>query len=274
MTFASRLLQIGVLAAAMTAAGAAFAADASPWSQGFHSRVRLIAGGEAGPERLAGIEIVLDDGFKTYWRNPGDAGLPPRFDWSGSSNAAAIDLRWPYPSRRDDAGGVTYGYGERVVLPVRVTPADPAKPVQLKLSLDYGVCKDICIPAHAELALDMTGDGAHRQAVEAAEAKVPRPQPLGAEGPLSVLGVAPAPGDKPTLAVRVRAPAGTTPSLFAEAPEGWFLSSSAPNGDSFTVTVEERPSDAPAAAPVRLTLVAGGRAVETELRLDANLLLR
>jgi DsbC/DsbD-like thiol-disulfide interchange protein len=272
MTIAMRLLQIAVLGVAALASGVVWAAGASSWHQGFHSRVRLIAGGERGGQVLAGIQIVLDDGFKTYWRTPGEAGLPPRFDWSGSRNAAAFDIRWPAPTRTEDAGGVAYGYGAQVILPVLVTPVDPAQPVELSLKLDFGVCKDICIPAQAELNLALSGEtGTHRAAIERALAVVPRQQALGADRELAILEAKPFAGEKPSLSVRVRAPAGAKPVLFAEGPDDWYLSTTpAPESESFTVTVDERPKDASGKVLLRLTLVAGDEAIETELRLDAG----
>lgn len=240
-------------------------------SQGFHSRARLIGGGQQGEHWLAGVEIILDQGFKTYWRNPGDSGLPPRFDWSGSENVASTEIRWPAPKRHEDAAGVAYVYGKQAVLPVLVKPKDPAKPVKLVLALEYGVCKDICIPAHADLTLDLTGADAERKTIETALAKVPLPQPLGAQAELSVLAIAPLAQDKPAYAVTVRAPSGTKPALFPEGPDNWFLSVSHPaDGDRFTVTVEEKPKDASGPVAVRLTLVAGDGAIETEVSLDGT----
>jgi len=240
-------------------------------TQGFHSRARLISGGQQGEYWLAGIEIVLDPGFKTYWRNPGDSGLPPRFDWSGSENVAGTEVRFPAPYRHVDAAGVAYVYGKRVVLPVLVKPRDRAKPVKLVLSAEYGVCKDICIPAHAQLSLDLSEDGTDRSAIEAALAKVPLAQPLGAQAELSVLSVSALTQDKPALTVTVRAPEGAKPSLFAEGPENWYLSTSLPDdANRFTVTVEEKPKDAVGPVSLRLTLVAGGKSVETEVSLDGN----
>jgi DsbC/DsbD-like thiol-disulfide interchange protein len=272
MTIATRWIQIVVLTAAASLVGTALAGESS-WQQGFHSRVRLISGGDRDGRRLAGIEVVLDDGFKTYWRTPGDAGLPPRFDWSGSDNAAALEILWPAPTRTEDAGGVTFGYGGRVVLPVLVSPADPSKPVDLKLALDYGVCKDICIPAHAdlELTLPVKAD-AGQTSLEHALAAVPRPQPVGSDAPLAVVGAERIPGEKPSFSVRVRAPAGTSPVLFAEGPEDWYLTTSAaPGGDAFKVTIDEHPNDPAADVLLKLTLVAGEQAIESELRLDGNL---
>jgi DsbC/DsbD-like thiol-disulfide interchange protein len=252
------------------------AADAQPLTssastQGFHSRARLIAGGEQGEHWLAGIEITLDQGFKTYWRTPGDSGLPPRFDWSGSENVASTEIRWPAPKRHEDAAGVAYVYGKKAVLPILVKPKDPMRPIKLVLALEYGVCKDICIPAHADLTLDLSGAGSERKAIEAALAKVPLPQALGAQDDVSVLSIAPLAQDKPAYSVTVRTPSGAKPALFAEGPENWFLSTSHPDDDSrFTVTVEEKPKDASGPVPVRLTLVAGDKAIETEVSLDAN----
>ncbi|MEE1610327.1 protein-disulfide reductase DsbD domain-containing protein [Microvirga sp. CF3016] len=246
-------------------------AKQSASAQGFHSRARLIAGGQQGDVWLAGIEITLDPGFKTYWRNPGDSGLPPRFDWSGSENLAGTEIRFPAPYRHEDAAGVSYVYGKKVVLPVLVRAKDRDKPVRLVLSAEYGVCKDICIPARADMSLNLTGDGPDRSAIEAALAKVPRPQPLGAQGDLSVLSVEPVAQDKPALSITVRAPEGARPSLFAEGPEHWYVSTSLPDdANRFTVTVEEKPKDASGPVSLRLTLVAGGKSVETQVSLDGN----
>ena len=240
-------------------------------TQGFHSRARLISGGLQGDVWLAGVEITLDPGFKTYWRNPGDSGLPPRFDWTGSENLAGAEIRWPAPSRHEDAAGTIHVYGKKVVFPILVRAAAKDKPVRLALSAEYGVCKEICIPARADLTLDLTEDGPGRSLIEAALAKVPVPQPLGAQGDLSVLAVEPVKQDKPAYSVTIRAPSGAKPALFAEGPENWYLSTSPPDdANRFTVTVEEKPRDASGAFPLRLTLVAGGKSVETEVSLDAN----
>lgn len=272
MTIGLRLIHIVVLAAASCLAGPASAGESS-WQQGFHSRVRLISGGMRDGQRLAGIEIALDKGFKTYWRTPGEAGLPPRFDWSRSGNAAGFAILWPAPSRTEDAGGVAYGYSERVVLPVLVTPADPEKPVTLEVSLDYGVCKDICIPAQAKMSLTLPPETeARNPALERALAAVPRPQPVGSDAPLAVVAVERRPGEPPSFAVRVRTPAGAKPVLFAEGPEDWYVSTSpVPEGGTFTVSIDERPKDAPGSVDLRLTLVADGQAVESALRLEGDL---
>ncbi|MBF9231794.1 protein-disulfide reductase DsbD domain-containing protein [Microvirga alba] len=254
-----------------------FAAFAQPqsssaWSQGLHSRVRLIAGGQKEDRILAGIEIALDSGFKTYWRTPGESGLPPRFDWSGSENVAEVAIQWPTPIRYEDAGGVAYAYSHDVILPVFVKASEPGKPIKLALTVEYGVCKDICIPASAELTATLAGEGQDRAAIEQALAKVPRPQPLGASGELSVVSVEPLPGTQLRFNVTVRTPAGSQPALFAEGPENWYFSTSQADGTNhFVVTIEEKPQNATGPTRLALTLAAGEQAIETDVTLDANL---
>lgn len=254
-----------------------FPALAQPqeWVQGLHSRVRVLAGGQEGDRYLAGVEIALDPGFKTYWRNPGESGLPPRFDWSESENVADVEILWPAPQRHEDLGGVSYGYGHGIVLPMLVKPREQGKPVKLALTLDYGICKDICIPAHAAMAATLTGESRNRIVLEKAVASIPRVQELGAASDLAVLSVAPNGQGQAGLTVTVRVPDGAQAALFAEGPENWYLSSSHPaDGNRFIVTVEERPKDATGPVSIRLTLVAGDRAVETDVSLDAGLLPR
>jgi DsbC/DsbD-like thiol-disulfide interchange protein len=280
MPLLSRFITFAMLLGVLLPAPEAGAQEASGWTQGHSSRVRLIAGGGPPEALLAGIQIELDAGFKTYWRSPGEAGLPPAFDWSKSVNVEGVEVLWPAPSRFEDPGGIVYGYGGSVLLPVRVRAQDPAKPVSLAVKLDYGVCKDICIPAGAELMLTLpkSATPALLSALDGALARVPRRQPLGAEGPLSVLSAAPTSADgKPRLAVSVRAPAGSRPSLFVEPPENWFLlapieptAGAADSGTrTFLVELLERPADASGPIEVRFTLVAGDKAIETTARLDA-----
>lgn len=120
---------------------------------------RLLAGyaTEQGT-RMAGLEMAFAPGWKTYWRAPGDAGIPPVFDWSGSANVKAVHVHWPRPSVFHLNGMQSVGYHDALVLPLEVQPVDPAKPVALHLRVDLGVCKDICMPATLDLTTDLTPD--------------------------------------------------------------------------------------------------------------------
>src|SRR5690348_17144494 len=100
---------------------AACAQDASPWQRDGHSALRLLAGSRSGTVLLGGVALQLQPGWKTYWRSPGDSGVPPRFDFSKSDNVEAVTVLWPAPLMFDDgAGGHSMGYHDKVVLPLRI----------------------------------------------------------------------------------------------------------------------------------------------------------
>src|SRR5260221_5305895 len=99
----------------------------SPWVELHNARVRMLAGppaAKAAKAYLAGVEITLSEGWKTYWRMPGDAGVPPSFDWAGSTNVASVDVRYPAPSRLHEPGAETIGYKHSVLFPVEIVPKD------------------------------------------------------------------------------------------------------------------------------------------------------
>ena len=100
----------------------------------------------------AGVEIKLKEGWHTYWRYPGDSGVPPVLDFSKSQNVKAVTVLYPAPSRfPDGAGGNSIGYTGVLILPLHVVPQDAGKPVTLDLKLDYAVCEKLCVPAEAKL---------------------------------------------------------------------------------------------------------------------------
>jgi suppressor for copper-sensitivity B len=102
----------------------------------------------------AGLHLMLADGWKTYWRSPGDAGAPPTVDWSASTNVARVDWRWPAPRRFTLFGLETFGYDREVVFPLDVRIERPGEPVALRGKADVLVCSTVCIPVSLEIALD------------------------------------------------------------------------------------------------------------------------
>jgi DsbC/DsbD-like thiol-disulfide interchange protein len=159
----------------------AAAAATGAWAGQFaHSETKLLQGEFAAERWTAGVQIDLAEGWKTYWRMPGEAGIAPDFDWSESRNVADVELRWPAPGRYQDASGETIGYAHRVVFPVSVRPRDPSQPVELALQLSYAVCKDICIPARSQLSQVLTQDSTMSSVGAAVirqfEARVPQPE--------------------------------------------------------------------------------------------------
>ncbi len=161
-------------------AGGASAAGASQWVKGHNSAVRLVAGAEltadGGRRLVAGVEIRLAEGWKTYWRHPGDdGGLPPTFDWTGSRNVKSQRVLYPAPGRWKSLNGITIGYEKAVTFPVVVEPAAPTKPVMLALTFEYGICREICVPAEAKLVLTIpAGVAAMSPGLAASLRSVPR----------------------------------------------------------------------------------------------------
>lgn len=104
---------------------------------------------------MAALELRLAPGWKTYWRAPGDLGLPPHFDWRGSENLAGVDIRWPTPARFSQGGGMSIGYRDMLVLPLHVLTRDAARDVTLDGTVEIGVCRDICVPVTLRLEAEL-----------------------------------------------------------------------------------------------------------------------
>src|ERR1700758_5396153 len=167
------------------------AQDASPWQKDGHSAVRLLAGSRSGAVLLGGIAFQLQPGWKTYWRTPGDSGVPPRFDFTKSENIEAVTVLWPAPTKFDDgAGGTSLGYHDQIVLPLRIVPKSADKPVTLRAEINYAVCEKICIPvdASAELAFNSVAS-TEDSALFAALDTVPNPANVGDPNPLTIRDV-------------------------------------------------------------------------------------
>ncbi|MET4100593.1 DsbC/DsbD-like thiol-disulfide interchange protein [Roseovarius sp. MBR-78] len=111
---------------------------------------------------MAALRFVLAPGWKTYWRAPGEAGIPPRFDWRGSRNVAAVEILWPTPQQTTTNGLRTIGYAHELVLPVRVTPARAGQAVALSGDLEIGVCSEVCVPVETQVSLDLPLSGGNR----------------------------------------------------------------------------------------------------------------
>ena len=254
----------GALAAAFSlllSGSPASAADAfsTDWALAAKSRARLIAGGGD----LAGFEIALSPGAITYWRDPGDAGLPPTLDFSGSDNVASVEPEFPAPKRIKEAdGGEAFGYDGSVIFPLRVKPRDPTKPATLKLTADFAVCEKVCLPAkaHLELTLPSAPRSPLAGAIEAALATVPRAVTPNDFGAFQALGA-----DSWRLCAAHED--GPPRDLFVEAPEGWWMKVAPADADGgrdcFTLTIGGKPKDAALPVGLRLTLTGGAGALET-----------
>ncbi len=111
-------------------------------------------------EHMAALRIRLADGWKTYWRAPGDTGIPPSLDWQGSDNVAHVQFHWPVPDVFHEDGVRTIGYKHELILPMTITPRDADAPMDLTGDLQLGVCRDVCLPMHADIAMALPAKGA------------------------------------------------------------------------------------------------------------------
>jgi len=252
------------------------AEDASPWQRDGHSAVRLLAGSRSGAVLLGGIAFQLDPGWKTYWRNPGDSGVPPRFDFSKSENIEAVTVLWPAPKKFDDgAGGHSLGYRDQIVLPLRIVAKHADKPVTLRADIDYAVCEKICIPVQAFAELPFTSVASTEDSnLFAALDTVPKPANIGDPNPLTIRDIKR--DGKSTVLVDVVSPEAKEVSLFVEGPTpDWslpvpeLLNDSPPGVKRFAFELEGLPPGSnPEGAALKLTLVAGDRSYEFNVNLN------
>ena len=192
MTQASLLRFLAAALAALAVAAEA-RAGASPWARTPEAAVRLVSASEAvgNLDRLRlGLEFELAPGWKTYWRSPGEGGLPPALDWTGSGNLGETSLYWPAPERFTILGIDSVGYEDRLLLPMDVEVPEPGEPVSVALRVDYLTCSDICVPQGADLALVLPAGPAEPSAeafaIDRWRGRAPRPEP--AAGRAELLG--------------------------------------------------------------------------------------
>jgi len=198
------------------ASGGAFAAPAgeSPWAEKTDSQARLVSGAinqNGNPAPYAAIQLRMDPGWKTYWRNPGDSGVPPSFDWSGSKNLKSAEVLYPAPHRFADANGTAIGYKDEVVFPVKITPEHAGEPVDLALTFEYGLCKDLCIPNSASLKVVLPPDLGKGDAalIDTALSSVPKPEEADALPRIASV-TANLDGKKPGLEIEALFPEGAS----------------------------------------------------------------
>jgi DsbC/DsbD-like thiol-disulfide interchange protein len=252
------------------------AQDASPWQRDGHSAVRLIAGSRSGAVLLGGIAIQLQPGWKTYWRTPGDSGVPPRFDFSKSENIEAVTILWPAPLKFDDgAGGHSLGYHDQIVLPLRIVAKNADKPVTLRAEINYAVCEKLCIPVEANAELAFTSVASTEDsALFAALDTVPKPASVGDPNPLSIRDVKR--DGKSAVLVDVVSPDAKEVNLFVEGPTpDWalpvpkLLEHSPPGVKRFAFELDGVPPGTnPDGAALKLTLVGGDRSYEFNINLE------
>ncbi len=232
-------------------------------------QARMRPGWQIGEGRqMAAVQFDLAPGWKTYWRSPGDAGIPPQFDWSGSENLKSVDLLWPSPVVFHTNGMQTIGYHGQLVLPIEVQALDPSKPVRLSARIELGICDDICMPATVRLTAEIAAPGAPDAAIKAALRERPVPGSAAGLGGISC-DVAPI-ADGLQLTARMALPAlgGAETVAFETAdPSVWVAEavSERRGGELVAVTELVPPSGQPFSldrSGVTVTVIADSGAVE------------
>lgn len=232
---AARGVTLGAILGIAASGGAlAGAASASAWVASNSSKVRLVSGNvdlDGTPALLAGIQLRMDPGWKTYWKNPGESGVPPNFDWAGSKNLKQAEILYPAPHRFADANGTAIGYDDEVVFPVKLTPEREGEPIELKLAFAYGLCEALCVPNDVSVSLVVSpgigkGDAA---LIESFLQRVPKAAKAGALPEVS--GVeAKLNGNPPELIVDAAfSPGATGTDLFIDAGD-IYIPASKPQG--------------------------------------------
>ncbi|WP_075223100.1 protein-disulfide reductase DsbD family protein [Acuticoccus yangtzensis] len=176
MTIATRIACALILLAPFSASAVA----ATPWQEGANSAARLHIARDVSGDIVAGLEVRLEDGWKTYWRSAGSTGLPPRIQTEGSQNVGEARVVFPAPERFVAFGIEALGYEHGVTLPLRINLADPARGARLDVQADFLVCGKVCIPTHFSFAATIPADPSFLPAIAdtaiaAALARVPRP---------------------------------------------------------------------------------------------------
>lgn len=221
-----------------------------------------------GGQQMAGLSLALAPGWKTYWRSPGEAGIPPAFDWSGSQNVKSVKVHWPSPVVFHTNGMQTVGYKGGVVLPLEVVPLIPGQPVHLRARVDLGVCKEICMPALIEVKADLPAPGLQDAAIS--DALNARPETAAQAGLERISCVVAPIADGLRVTATLQMPArGSVETVVFEPADGAIWVSEAQSRREGGVLTSAAEMVASTGAPfaldrsgLRVTVLGDGRAVE------------
>ena len=224
----------------------------------------------ASGHHMAGLSLDLAPGWKTYWRSPGEAGIPPEFDWSGSENVKSVRVLWPSPVVFHTNGMQTVGYKGGVVLPLEVMPIDPGQPMMLKARVDMGICKDVCVPAVIEVQADLSDPGADQGEIRAALQAQPTSSGQAGVGRVSCIVEPIADGLRLTATFEIAAQGRDEVVVFEPADRSIWVAEAVTSrqaGVLTSVTEVVAASGAPFVldrSSLRLTVLGGARAVEID----------
>lgn len=246
----------------------------SGWAETEGGRMQLVIDPEprADGTILGVLDVALEPGWKTYWRDPGSAGIPPTLDFSQSRGIAFEALHYPAPVRVDDGYAVWAGYTAPVRFPLSFRRIASGS-AEIRANAFIGICDKICVPFQAELSVDLpegsfASDNA-RQLVD--EALLRLPEPAGADFTIEEAGFE-ADGNAVSVLARVPEfrPAGAAPELFVAGPQGFAFAPPVLESDDgstvrWRIHIEDRPEpgESLASVPVDFVVTLGQRAMGT-----------
>lgn len=219
---------------------------------------------------MAGLHISLAPGWKTYWRVPGDGGIPPRFAWTGSENLNAVALHWPVPDVSHINNMRSIGYSGSVVIPVEFDLENASAAARMKGEVQIGVCEEICIPVVLHFDAELPAGGRRDPNIVASLIDRPRTATEAGVGAVSC-AIAPIEGGLRVIAEIPMPPMGRDEEVVIESgdqrvwvsePSTWrehgtlFAASDMIHieRDGFTVNRSD----------MRITVIAGGQSVDIQ----------
>lgn len=258
-----RMIRNAALIAAFVAAGGGWAlAAASEWTTVEGGAVRVVLSAEPDEAgRLRGaLQVDLKPGWKTYWLDPGTAGVPPTVEVTAQGKPGEVEIGFPPPDRFDDGYAVWAGYDRPVSLALTITPPPSAEAMEFSIFL--GVCETICIPVQSTFTIVPDGANLRQEAiVEQAFAALPQPARAG-------FRILAAHQDGESLVLEAEAPAGEAALFLASTENRMFGTPTASEEDGRTTFRVPVLSPSPAQPEeARYTLVSGDEAVAGSIRI-------
>lgn len=227
------------------------------------AQAEFTAGWRDGGTHVAGLTIQLAPGWKTYWRSPGDSGIPPRFNWSGSSNISNVEVQFPVPRIYDQYGMRSIGYENNVTFPLLITTRDSQLPISLEGEVSIGVCEEVCVPVTLKVSTDLPAGGSHDRSLATLLKDKPE------RGGRLTCDIAPiADGLKMTAVASIPEMNGEEVAIIETGDPDVWVSSPVVVRQGGTLSAEVEmvaPTAKPfalARADVRMTVMADGRAIE------------
>jgi DsbC/DsbD-like thiol-disulfide interchange protein len=263
-----RAFLLAALAASTWQSTAAQAAM-SEWADSEGGRVRLVAISQPRNDAiLALLQIEPKPGWKTYWRDPGDAGMPPQLDFAGSTNLVLRSVSFPVPEIGQDDGGRFVGYHHPVSLIVEFAKPLADTPSTVNLNAIVGICDKVCLPFMTSFSVPLKpGQPESEEFMQLQLAQSALPEKPSKDFAISDLHLS---DNNKAIEADVTFPNAEAPQVAFVGPPGLRLGKLEINAGADKVAHIRIPviSDkAPAERTITMLVKSGGRAIEATLAL-------